>query len=761
MRPFRVFPALLCCVALLFALGGAPARAQGQDPRAAASAFNSAGSQAYSSGHLDQALSLFQRSLDAFQSAGDRNGTSVALANVGLVYARLGQNSRAMDYYNRALALKDPNDPAIFDILVNLGDGANALGQPQAAISYLNRALDVKSGQHDRKTIAAVLDSLGHAYSRLRQWDKSVEYGKQALEVIQPTGDLREIARILGNLGATYKGKGEPDTAVRYLNLSLDIKRKFASRGELAGSLTNLALLYFDLNKLPESASAFGEAIYLDEVLSREVREASKIGAFQDWFRSSLYRRYAHVLINQGKTEEALTVLERGRGQGLARQAAQNRADYSKVLSGIDAGRLRQTMAQYNAASAAFRQIEGFEFLADEGRGAVQQQVQAIRRRFDDAERQLNTLRGDLYTRYPAYRRMTGGAPPTAADFKELAAKNPDTLYLQWAVGAESTSLLFAVSQKEGVKSFVIPVGEGTLIKQVGVWRAALQAEDPRAEPGFARAVYNSLFSAVEKAGMLAPGKYARLVLVGDGPLLEAPYGALLDNEGKRLIERYPITVSPSFGVLTWPDDRDKPTASLLVAADPLSPGNHPLPAARKEGQAVAQLFPTARLLVGAEATRDQVLPDLSKYGILHFATHGMLDPDDGLRSGLLLASDRGKEETQLLEAGELINMRLSAQLAVLSACETGEGQHNGGDGLLGLTWAFRAAGCPSIVASLWSVDDDATGQLMVQFYQNLKAGQRKDEALRAAMLTVKGRKPLPFYWAAFQLSGDASAVKL
>jgi CHAT domain-containing protein len=214
-------------------------------------------------------------------------------------------------------------------------------------------------------------------------------------------------------------------------------------------------------------------------------------------------------------------------------------------------------------------------------------------------------------------------------------------------------------------------------------------------------------------------------------------------------------------GVLTWPDDRAQPTAPLLVAADPHSPGAPALPAARAEGKSVADLFPGARLLVGEAATRTQVLPELGRFGILHFATHGLFDAEDGLRGGLLLASERGVDEPRLLEAGELINTRLAAHLAVLSACDTGQGEHSGGEGLLGLTWAFRAAGCPSVVASLWSVDDAATGKLMVTFYQALKAGKRKDDALREAMLAVKQGQPQPLFWAAFQISGDANAVKL
>jgi CHAT domain-containing protein len=99
--------------------------------------------------------------------------------------------------------------------------------------------------------------------------------------------------------------------------------------------------------------------------------------------------------------------------------------------------------------------------------------------------------------------------------------------------------------------------------------------------------------------------------------------------------------------------------------------------------------------------------------------------------------SASGEEQKAILSAGEISQMRLNARLSVLSACHTGEGQVQGGEGLLGLAWAFRAAGVPSLVVSHWSVDDATTKQLMVRFYQELKSGKPKDEALQTAMLSV------------------------
>lgn len=247
-----------------------------------------------------------------------------------------------------------------------------------------------------------------------------------------------------------------------------------------------------------------------------------------------------------------------------------------------------------------------------------------------------------------------------------------------------------------------------------------------------------------------------------------------MDGKGKRLVERFALSSAISLGTLTWQREIRPSSAMLLCAADPTGTGEGkaqsiarvgfaPLPFARKEGRQIVRLFPGGGTLqlFGSEAQAAQVKRRMGRYAILHFATHGVLEMGDGMRSGLTLADKDAEGGVTVLEAREIAGMKLSAKLAVLSACDTGQGQKSGGEGLLGLTWAFLAAGCPSVVASQWSVDDEATGQLMVAFYKQLKAGVRKDAALRQAMLQVKKAKPSPYYWAAFEVVGETNAVHI
>ena len=197
-----------------------------------------------------------------------------------------------------------------------------------------------------------------------------------------------------------------------------------------------------------------------------------------------------------------------------------------------------------------------------------------------------------------------------------------------------------------------------------------------------------------------------------------------------------------------------------------------PLPASRDGGgrdrarctRAAPQTY------LGDQATEERAKAIGKDVRYLHFASHGLIDERFPLNSALALTIPERPAEGQangLLQAWEIFEqMRIDADLVTLSACETGLGKEMGGEGLVGLTRAFQYAGARSVLASLWSVGDESTAELMTRFYGQLKAGKTKDDALRAAQLELIRRRPAtgtavtsnvshPFHWAAFQLIGD------
>ncbi|MBI4750529.1 MAG: CHAT domain-containing protein [Acidobacteria bacterium] len=188
------------------------------------------------------------------------------------------------------------------------------------------------------------------------------------------------------------------------------------------------------------------------------------------------------------------------------------------------------------------------------------------------------------------------------------------------------------------------------------------------------------------------------------------------------------------------------------------------LPFTRIEAEEISKLFPAEQVLkaIAFDASLDKVrTTDLTRYSMLHFATHGLLDTDNPELSAVVLSLvDRDRNSIDgFLRLGDIYNLKLNADLVVLSACQTGIGQEQGGEGLIGLTRGFLYAGARRVVASLWMVDDQATSELMKRFYQNMLGPEKMKpgQALRAAQLSIRKERAWksPFYWAAFQVQGQ------
>jgi CHAT domain-containing protein len=245
-----------------------------------------------------------------------------------------------------------------------------------------------------------------------------------------------------------------------------------------------------------------------------------------------------------------------------------------------------------------------------------------------------------------------------------------------------------------------------------------------------------------------------KLVYVSpDSVLNYLPFEAL-QKDGRYLVEDFAIAYAPSASVLKICMDRERSRReSVLALGNPnLKNPAFRLVHAENEVNSLEGLFPKVGVYTGDDATESVVQEHGSEYDILHFACHGELNLDEPMLTSLRLAPD--DENDGYLHAGEVFEHDLSASLVVLSACNSALGELTSGNELMGLTRSFLYAGVPSIVASLWTVDDRSTSYLMGHFYKNL-ATMNKADALREAKLETMKKYPSPFHWAAFCLQGD------
>jgi CHAT domain-containing protein len=441
------------------------------------------------------------------------------------------------------------------------------------------------------------------------------------------------------------------------------------------------------------------------------------------------YRAFARLRLRQGRTPEALMLLERGRAQSISAQYIRLAA-----LHGLDASD-RADFFKVSQALLAKKTPTAEAILA-----------------YNQEEEKLHRSR-----KLPEFSPLV----LERGDIDLLKQRHPDTLFVEWSSLDDHTVLLIAFGSKDRIWSSEWKVPRNSLqtnranpvkTEIAARWLMALQ-KGYDTEQELAAQLYKLLFAPLEtKTEMLEPGRYRRLALVTDGEMANLPFAALQDTKGSRLLDRYTISVQFSLKMLAKPLTFPDPDVSTLVVADP-RPDTEPLLVAHDSAQRVAGMFPHATFLVGKDATQTETLAAMQQPMLLVFATHGE-------RMSLLLAADPKSKDNGKLEAWQVALTPLHARLAVLWGCETGLGKPVGAEGLLGFVWAFHAAGCPAVVCSQWAVNEQTASDLMIEFHTELKHGFAADEALTRAMKSMRQKKPLkPADWAPFQLYGSAPSL--
>jgi CHAT domain-containing protein len=323
-----------------------------------------------------------------------------------------------------------------------------------------------------------------------------------------------------------------------------------------------------------------------------------------------------------------------------------------------------------------------------------------------------------------------------------------------------NTSLLSYFVTSEKILAFVItrdsfnvvelPVGREKLNAEVSSFRRFDNTNE--AHPDSLRRLHDWL---------IAPLKpYIKTPVLGiipHGVLHYLPFAALTDGNSY-LGERYKLFHLPSASVMKFIRGKVKPVASsrLLAIAQSRAEGLEVLDYADAEAETVARLYDTKAFLTGSMSKAD-FMNRARDYDILHIVAHAELNLSNPLFTRIVIGSDaNGTERSGYFEVNDVYGLDLTkATLVVLSACDTHVGRQSKGDDITGLNRAFIYAGTPTVIASLWAVNDESSSYLMERFYTNLKRGMDKAEALQAAQLETRRKYPSSYYWAGFVLTGD------
>jgi CHAT domain-containing protein/Flp pilus assembly protein TadD len=676
-------------------------------------------------------IDYLQQQLANARSLNDRQAQGAALGNLGIAYDSLGEYAKAIEYHQQLLAIareiKDRQREG--KALGNLGLAYLSLDDYSKVIDHQKQWLAIAQETKDRQSEGNALGNLGLAYLALGDYTKALDYQKQWLAIAQEIKDRQSEGKALSNLGVVYTVLSDYAKANEHLQQSLAIAREINDLDGEGKALNNLGASLLKSGNLAEAENILRTGIEARESLRKKLgnNDAYKVSIFEDQAKS--YLLLQKVLIAQNKTDEALETAERGRARAFVERLQER-------LSTKGSEEVIQPQQPTTEPT-----IQLLQKIAKQQKATIIQ-YSIIYDEFQ-AQGKLQTKESELYIWV---------IKPTG----EITFRKSDLTAL-WQ--QQNTSLKNLVTTTRDS----IGVDDRSIFKAEVVTPVSEEEQTKRLQQ-----LHQLLIAPI--ADLLPTDPNQRVIFVPQSELFLVPFAALQEQEGKYLIEKHTILTAPSIQVLestrtSWEKVKQAAAKDALVLGNPTMPsvppkyGDKPqqlapLPGAKREAETIAPLLNT-KALTGNEANKAAVLARLPGAKIVHLATHGLFDDFQGLQSAVALAptnSDNG-----LLTASEILDLKLNADLVVLSACNTGRGRITG-DGVIGLSRSLFIAGTPSVIVSLWSVPDAPTASLMSEFYTNLYQKKLdKAQALRQAMLKMMEKyRDNPRAWAAFTLIGEA-----
>jgi len=412
--------------------------------------------------------------------------------------------------------------------------------------------------------------------------------------------------------------------------------------------------------------------------------------------------------------------------------------------------------------------------LSEKERGDLLQEVKNLEAKLDNIKRQIRS-------KNPAYANLTFPEIITYEQASKEFIKGKTAIFT-FVIGDDS-AYGFALTNR-GLKVYPVPTRRELRLKVISHRRDISDTDNNDFRAG------QELYELLLKPGLTDGIK--NLIIIPDDILNLLPFETLLtaDQNGDWLIKKYTVYYAPSLSSLRElahhqnRNNRPKPQHNLLAVGDPYYGDleeKYPelstkaifqdfysltdlkfyrLRHSHEEIRRISSLIPRSTVLEREKASEDLVKSaNLTDYKIIHFAAHGLIDDQKPARSAIILTLDNDPAEDGFLQMREVFNLKLNADLVVLSSCQTGLGQFIKGEGIEGISRAFFYAGSSSVVMSLWTINDQVSAQFMERFYYHLKSTENLAEALRQVKLEMieSGIVSHPYYWAGFILSGDGS----
>ena len=761
------------------------------DRRNEATVLNNMGTVYSLLGDSEKALHYFEQVLPLVRAIGDRRVEAATLTNMGKVYNQLEKPDEALRFLDQALTLAreigDRRTEAA--ALTHTGTACSFLDDQPKAREYLERALQLRVAVSDRQGEAITLNHFGHAFDRWHQPKNAFDYYEKALPIWRAVGDrngevaaLYGMARAKSDLDDLSAARQWTDAALAIINT---LRTKVASRDLRASyfsSVQDLYKLHIDLlMRLHKRQPAAGF-----DVAALQTYEQARARSLIDMLAE------ASADIRQG-VDPALLARERSLQQMLNAEAERQMRLFGGQHSEESAGAVRRKIddllaqllgieAELKAHSpryAALTQPAPLG-LAEIQTSVTDNETMLLEYSLGEERSYLWTVTPSSFSSYELPSRATIATAARrcyelltarnryvkfeTADEKRERVQKADADYAQ-AATALSQMLLGPVAGQLGRKRLlIVPDGALEYLPFAALTvpsQAPANSENARSSATFVPLIVEHEVTSIPSASTLA---VLRREVQGRAPA-EKVVAVFADPVFDKSDERVAASSSRNAGAHhRAPVPAEKIAALDADESSEQVPALPRLPYTRQEAEAILALAPPTgrKAALGFEANRTAAMSDdLSNYRIIHFATHSFLDTMHPELSGIALSMlDReGRPQEGFVRSYEVFNLKLAAELVVLSSCRTGLGKEVKGEGLYGMTRGFMYAGSKRVLVSLWDVQDQATAKLMTDFYRGLLGPKRPPTAaaLRDAQIAIwrDGRWQAPYYWAAFVLQGE------
>jgi CHAT domain-containing protein/Flp pilus assembly protein TadD len=745
--------------------------------------------------YLSDAGELIDAKAEPFKMTQISTSIAEAYIESGLPETGLPKYYEALEYIRAA---KRPRDELV--VRWGIGKAQYLLQKYDDALATLQQTLVDAELQKQPIVIALCHELLGRTYDAMGDRAAALTHLETAFDLYSKSANTMEAARARAWMGQVYENSGRLDEAATAYQEALQTFDGLSDRVNQSATLFALGRLEMKSGNYDRAENFLRKSIDATENMRRQSTSRDLTAGFSATVHDR-YEQYIQCLMLSSagpwaasQVTLAFETSESARGRSLAELL---RVSETNLLSNLDPELSKQEMSLRQLLR--IKEDERVSLLARKSDEDQKAQLDKLDAELERLNTEYKNVLASINARYPAYGQIT---QPHAWDLRRIqeeVIRDDDTVLLEYFLGSER-SFVWAIT-RNGFTSHGLPSREAISNKVQSLYNLLKEPAKPENQNKWEQTARELaemiLFPVAEELNrkqilvaaddalyyipfqVLPTGPHNPEPLVAQHNIINVPsasiLGELRKEAGQRGVRAKALAV---FGNPIFAPQRSEQGAATPKSADELKHAERNIELDRDTGDFATfdRLFYSEREMgnlrdVATEAqtfaasdydaTREQLLKmDLSQYAILHFATHGLLNPEHPEKSGLLLSTinREGKTVNGFVGLQDIYSLRAPVDLVVLSACQTGLGKNIRGEGLVGLTRGFMYAGATSVVASLWKVEDEATAELMRLFYSEmLKNGKTPAEALRAAQNGIRQRREwsAPHYWAGFTLQGE------